>query len=148
MSGTGIKYSSEDHNTEPCDQQTSAVLNVLMAVFVASISPCHPPEFPPAPKCLVGALQAGESGAAKAMTIPARHCNDPPDGRPELPYVPAREPRKKALLIGIQYNVDRTEGANPLNGPHSDVAEMRQLLIGLSDLLTVFVFSNGQLMLS
>lgn len=47
------------------------------------------------------------------------------------------KPRKKALLVGIQYEHDEEgdkEGANALRGPHRDVAEMRELLIGAFDI--------------
>ncbi|KAL0060219.1 hypothetical protein AAF712_012974 [Marasmius tenuissimus] len=37
-----------------------------------------------------------------------------------------RKPKKKALLIGVQY---MTMGENALKGPHKDVAAMRKLLI-------------------
>ncbi|GLB42506.1 putative to MEROPS cysteine peptidase family C14 [Lyophyllum shimeji] len=43
-----------------------------------------------------------------------------------------RKPRKKALLVGIQYERDEEEAgetANALRGPHKDVAAMRELLI-------------------
>lgn len=42
--------------------------------------------------------------------------------------------KKKALLVGIQYEDDADgdeESANALRGPHTDVEEMRKLLIGV-----------------
>jgi hypothetical protein len=45
-----------------------------------------------------------------------------------------RRPKKKGLLIGIQYENDTEDSdddeANVLRGPHQDVAAMRKLLIG------------------
>ncbi|KAF9460212.1 caspase domain-containing protein [Collybia nuda] len=57
-----------------------------------------------------------------------------PGRRPEYwsQDAPQPPPKKKALLVGIQYEEDADgdeEGANVLRGPHRDVAEMRELLI-------------------
>ncbi|RDB26940.1 Metacaspase-1 [Hypsizygus marmoreus] len=57
-----------------------------------------------------------------------------PGRRPEYwGDAPDRQAKKKALLVGIQYERDEedgdVEGANALRGPHRDVAEMRELLI-------------------
>ncbi|KAJ7706612.1 caspase domain-containing protein [Mycena metata] len=43
---------------------------------------------------------------------------------------PQREPKKKALLIGISGLSSPTMGYDVLRGPHRDVDEMKQLLIG------------------
>ena len=77
------------------------------------------------------------------MTILGRRGDSPDGRRPGLPEVPARKPRKRALLIGIQYEADRKDGlrdANPLKGPHTDVEGMRKLLIGALDLLCSLFF--------
>ena len=67
-----------------------------------------------------------------------RNAREVPERQPEYwtaELVPV-EPRKKALLIGIQYERDEESGeedeANALRGPHADVASMRDLLIGAS----------------
>ena len=56
---------------------------------------------------------------------------DAPHARPESPEPAARKPHKKALLIGIQGQAD---GKESLKGPHTDVAGLRELLIGALDL--------------
>lgn len=43
---------------------------------------------------------------------------------------PQREPKKKALLIGINGLSSPTIGYDVLRGSHRDVAEMKRLLIG------------------
>ena len=48
------------------------------------------------------------------------------DGEPKPEAETERQPKRKALLIGIQ-NYDKVER---LRGPHTDVLDMRQLLIG------------------
>ena len=48
------------------------------------------------------------------------------DEEPESEAETERQPKRKALLIGIQ-NYDKVER---LRGPHTDVLDMRQLLIG------------------
>ena len=48
------------------------------------------------------------------------------DGEPKPEAETHRQPKRKALLIGIQ-NYDKVER---LRGPHTDVLDMRQLLIG------------------
>jgi hypothetical protein len=61
-----------------------------------------------------------------------------PSRRPErLDWAEAvleRRPKKRGLLIGIQYENDTEDSdddeANALRGPHQDVAAMRALLIG------------------
>ena len=50
------------------------------------------------------------------------------DAEPKLEGETQRQPKRKALLIGIQ-NYDKVER---LRGPHQDVLDMRQLLIGNS----------------
>ena len=46
-----------------------------------------------------------------------------------------RKPQKRALLVGIQYENDANDSDDDvsnsvLRGPHQDVADMRDLLIG------------------
>ena len=48
------------------------------------------------------------------------------DGEPKPEGETERQPKRKALLVGIQ-NYDKVER---LRGPHTDVLDMRQLLIG------------------
>lgn len=47
-----------------------------------------------------------------------------------------RKPKKRALLIGINYEgvaqPEAMKGLPQLNGPHADVLEMKALLIGES----------------
>jgi len=50
------------------------------------------------------------------------------DGEPKPEGETQRKPKRKALLIGIQ-NYDN-DTAKRLRGPHQDVLDMRQLLIG------------------
>ena len=45
-----------------------------------------------------------------------------------------RKPKRKALLIGVQYT---TMGENALKGPHKDVAAMKKLLIGVYEFIYV-----------
>lgn len=72
-----------------------------------------------------------------------------PGRRPEFwnPEAPELSPKKKALLVGIQYEDDEDggeEGANALRGPHRDVTDMRELLIGVCNCRHIFiVFPNG-----
>ncbi|KAG5639054.1 hypothetical protein H0H81_007312 [Sphagnurus paluster] len=64
-----------------------------------------------------------------------------------------RPPQKKALLVGIQYERDvdgEGDAANVLRGPHRDVTDMRDLLIGafkncflpMATILTHFAFKE------
>ena len=59
-----------------------------------------------------------------------------------------RKPKKKALLVGIQYdngvNGGGEDAANVLRGPHQDVADMRQLLIGELQHVTLEVPTSAQ----
>ena len=48
------------------------------------------------------------------------------DGEPKPEAETERQPKRKALLVGIQ-NYDKVER---LRGPHQDVLDMRELLIG------------------
>ena len=43
----------------------------------------------------------------------------------------SRQPRKKALLIGIVYKDSEGEPLLKLRGPHKDVFQLKELLIGM-----------------
>ncbi|KAF9449428.1 hypothetical protein P691DRAFT_568176 [Macrolepiota fuliginosa MF-IS2] len=64
-----------------------------------------------------------------AVTPQAETAEDeiPPSRVSSVATFPARPPRKKALLIGIKYT---TLDGKSLVGPHSDVSEMKKLLVG------------------
>ena len=65
---------------------------------------------------------------------PTPPLTSPIDGHLRVQPPQTRSRKRKALLIGIEYNNEpptRTErGPRPLKGPHKDVLDMRRFLIG------------------
>ena len=77
-----------------------------------------------------GEVKVEEKGEVKTDGTVVQVDEEEPktDGEPKPEGETQRKPKRKALLIGIQ-NYDN-DTAKRLRGPHQDVLDMRQLLIG------------------
>lgn len=85
----------------------------------------------------VGFKSAGShTGTAQAHTLnvldepPTPPLTSPFDDHLQLPQT--RNCKRKALLVGVESNneLQTKRGLRPLKGPHKDVRDMRQFLIG------------------